>query len=180
MAPQAATRMTYEEFMALPEEEGTFYELIEGELVVNPAPVPRHQRIARKILGRLDRYFEKHGGGEVWHAPLDIVLSRENVLEPDLAVILSGRASIVGHKNVQGAPDIVIEVLSEGTRRKDKTVKRRLYEQHGVTEVWIVDPDELSVTVIRDGDAAVVTNVVSSPLLPDFTLDLRYVFADEP
>ncbi len=180
MAPQTATRMTYEEFMALPDEEGKYYELIEGELVVNPAPVPRHQRIARKILGRLDRYFEKHGGGEVWLAPLDVVLSRENVLEPDLAVILSGRASIVGQKNVQGAPDIVIEVLSEGTRRKDKTVKRRLYEQNGVTEIWIVDPDELSTTIIRAGNATVVTDTVSSPLLPGFALDLRYVFAEEP
>src|SRR5215212_6847488 len=149
MAPQTATRITYEEFMALPEEEGKHYELIEGELVVNPAPLPRHQRIVRKLIGRLDRYFEAHGSGEVWHAPLDFVLSRENVLEPDVAVILRERADIVGPKNVQGVPDIVIEVLSEGTNRNDKTVKRRLYEQHGVPEIWIVDPDELTVTVIR-------------------------------
>ncbi|HEX6087038.1 MAG TPA: Uma2 family endonuclease, partial [Thermoanaerobaculia bacterium] len=111
MAPQTATRMTYEEFMALPEKEGKHYELIEGELVLNPAPLPRHQRIVRKIVGRLDRSFEEHRNGEVWHAPLDVVLSRDNVLEPDVAVILSNRASIVGHKNVQGAPDIVVEVL---------------------------------------------------------------------
>jgi Uma2 family endonuclease len=180
MAPQTATRITYEEFMALPEEDGKHYELIEGELVLNPAPLPRHQRIVRKIIGRLDRYFETHGNGEVWHAPLDIVLSRENVLEPDVAVILSERASIVGPKNVQGAPEIAIEVLSEGTRRKDKTVKRRLYEQHGVTDVWLVDPDDLSVTISRGGGATVVRDVVSSPLLPGFVLDLRYVFSDQP
>ncbi|HEX6083833.1 MAG TPA: Uma2 family endonuclease, partial [Thermoanaerobaculia bacterium] len=90
------------------------------------------------------------------------------------------RASIVGQKNVQGAPDIVVEVLSEGTRRRDKTVKRRLYEQHGVTEVWIVDPDELSVTIIRGGGATVVTDTARSELLPGFTLDLHYVFAGEP
>ena len=180
MAPQTATRMTYEEFMALPAEEGQHYELIEGELVVNPAPVPRHQRIVRKIFGRLDRYFEVHGGGEVWIAPLDIVLSRDNVLEPDLVVILSGRAAIVGPKNVQGAPDIAIEVLSEGTRRRDKTVKRRLYEQHGVTEVWIVDPDEVSVTIVRDGEATVAGERVTTPLLPGFAMPLRDVFAEEP
>ena len=90
MAPQTATRMTYEEFMALPEEEGKHYELIEGELVLNPAPLPRHQRIVRKIVGRLDRSFEEHRNGEVWHAPLDVVLSRDNVLEPD-ELIASGR-----------------------------------------------------------------------------------------
>ncbi len=180
MAPQTATRMSYEEFLALPQEDGKYFELIEGELVVNPAPLPRHQRIVRKIIVRLDRYFEAHRSGEVWHAPLDVVLSRENVLEPDVAVILRERAGIVGPKNVQGAPNIVIEVLSEGTKRKDKTVKRRLYEQHGVPEIWIVDPDELAVTVIREGRVTIVTDVVSSPALPGFSLDLQSVFSDEP
>ena len=180
MAPHTATRMTYEEFMALPAEEGKHYELVEGELVVNPAPLPRHQRIVRKIVGRLDRYFEAHGNGEVWHAPLDVVLSRENVLEPDVAVILSERASIVAHNNVQGAPDLVIEVLSEGTRRKDRTVKRRLYEQHGVREIWLVDADDLSVTIIRNGEETVVKDIAGSPELPGFVLDLSYVFSDRP
>ena len=98
MAPQTATRMTYEEFMALPEEEGKHYELIEGALVLNPAPVTKHQRVLRKMLTRLDRYFEERGGGEVFSAPYDVVLSAENVLEPDLLVIKSERSSIVREK----------------------------------------------------------------------------------
>ncbi|HVE70201.1 MAG TPA: Uma2 family endonuclease [Thermoanaerobaculia bacterium] len=167
--------MTYEEFMALP-DDGKHYELIEGELCLNAAPFPRHQRIARSLFRRLDRYFEEHGGGEVWFAPLDFVLSRENVLEPDLAVILSERASIVGERNVEGAPDIAIEVLSAGTRRKDRVVKRRLYEQYGVGEIWLVDPHDRSVTIIRGGVEIVVTDAITSPLLPRFTMPVRDVF----
>jgi len=186
MAPQTATRMTYEEFMSLP-DDGKRYELIEGELVLNPSPVTQHQRIQRKILVALDNYLTARGGGEVFGAPFDVVLNDETVLDPDVMVILSDRASILGPKNVQGAPDICVEVLSPGTRRKDELVKRRLYEQHGVTEYWIVDPEAEIVRIHRragpafDRALAIDTDAggaITSPLLPDFSLDVREVFAE--
>jgi len=168
--------MTYEEFMALPDVEGQHCELIEGELYLNAAPFPRHQRIVRALFRALDHYFEQHGGGEVWFAPLDFVLSRENVLEPDLAVIKTERATIVGPKNVEGPPDIAIEVHSEGTRRKDRVIKRRVYERYGVAEIWLVDPEDRSVTVIRNGQETRVTDTLTLPLLADFALPLHDVF----
>lgn len=186
MAPQTATRMTYEELLALP-DDGRHYELIEGELVLNPAPVPRHQRILRKILTALDRYFEEHGGGEVFCAPLDIVLSDENVLEPDILVLKSERASLVGPANIQGAPNIAIEILSPGSRRRDEVVKRRLYERFGVDEYWIVDPEIEAVKIYRrNGDAFSPSTeintdtggTITSPLLPEFALDVNAVFAE--
>ncbi len=120
MAPQTATRMTYEEFMALPEEEGKHYELIEGELISNPAPVPRHQWILAKLQYALHAYFETHGGGRAYFSPIDVVLSNENLVEPDIIVLMSDRLSLIGPKNVQGPPNIAIEALSDGTRRKDE------------------------------------------------------------
>ncbi|HEX6099498.1 MAG TPA: Uma2 family endonuclease [Thermoanaerobaculia bacterium] len=186
MAPQATTPMTYEEFIALP-EDGKRYELIEGELVLNPAPVTKHQRVLRKLLTRLDRYFEERGGGEVFCTPYDVVLSDETIVEPDLLVVMSERASIVREKRAHGAPNITIEILSEGSRRRDEVTKRRLYEQHGVDEYWIVDPAIDVVKLYRrmgtGFEPAVELNTesggaITSPLLPGFALDVNFIFAE--
>ena len=189
MAPQTATRMTYEEFMALPEEEGKHYELIEGELVLNPAPNLRHQTIVGNLHVEFRLYLRKHRSGKVFVAPTDIVLSPENVLEPDLVIVLADRASrLQMKKNVQGAPHIAVEVLSEGSRRKDEVTKRRLYERFGVDEYWIVDPEiEIVKIYRRSGDVfdraiefdTATGGTITSPLLPGFALDVNEVFSDE-
>jgi Uma2 family endonuclease len=184
MASQTSARLTWTDYLGLP-DDGRHYELIDGELIVNPAPAPRHQRIVRTFITRLDRYFEEQGGGEVIGSPIDVVLDSENVVEPDVIVIKSDRASIVDEKNVQGAPNIVIEVLSAGTRRKDEVSKRRLYEQSGVDEYWIADPDaDLVKLYCRTGAGFVLAaevsadrgEAVTSPLLPGFSLDVRDIF----
>lgn len=181
MAPQTATRMTYEEFMALPEDEYTRAELIEGELVLNPAPFFRHQIVAGNIYHALRNYLAQHRIGRAVMAPADVVLSRENVVQPDVMVFLGENLSLMHWKNAQRAPDIAVEVLSEGTHRRDTVTKRRLYAQHGVQEMWIVDPDEASVTIIRNGqEVFVVADTITTPLLPSFAMPLRDVFADEP
>lgn len=166
--------------MALPYVECEHYQLIEGELVVTGGRTPWHQLIAGNLLVALNCYFETHGGGEVLHAPLDVVLSRENVLHPDLLVIRRERASIIRVENVQGTPDITIEVLWEDTRYRDEVVKRRLYERFGVPEYWMVDPEKSSVTLIRNGEEVVVADAIVTPLLPGFSMPLRDVFAEEP
>ena len=187
MAPQAATRMTYEEFMALPEEEGKHYELIEGELVVNPGPNLRHQAIIGNFYFALRLYFEQHRGGKVFVAAVDVVLSMENVLEPDVIVVLVDRASRLQQKNVQGAPNIAIEVLSPGSRRRDEITKRRLYERFGVDEYWIADPETETVKIYRRaGDAfdraiEISTDTggtITTPLLPGFALDVHAAFVE--
>ncbi len=186
MVPQTATRMTYEELMALP-DDGRRYELIEGELVLNPAPNLRHQAIIGNLYLALRLYLDQHRSGKVFVAAVDVVLSIENVLEPDVIVVLADRVSRLQKKNVQGAPNIAIEVLSEGSRRKDEVIKRRLYERFGVDEYWIVDPQIDRVKIYRRvGDAfdraiEISTDTggtITSPLLPEFALDVNLVFAD--
>jgi Uma2 family endonuclease len=171
--------MTYKEFAELP-DDGKRYELIEGELILNASPVTRHQQIVRRILASLDRYFMDHGGGEVFVSPLDVVLADDVVLEPDLMVIRSERMSIVAKKNIQGAPNIVIEVLSESTRRKDQIIKRKLYERFGIDEYWLVDPDHDNFTIYRRSGTAFArveaAGTITSPLLPGFTLDVNNLF----
>jgi len=180
MTIQTTTRLTYDDLLQLPEEEGKHYEIIDGELLVNASPVPRHQRIVGNLYYAVRAYVETHGG-EVFVSPLDVLFDRHNVVEPDILVIKVDRTSIVGPKNIQGAPNLVIEVLSDGSRRKDEVQKRKLYDRFGVDEYWIVDP-ELELVKIYRRTAAAFERVaeeggtITTPLLPEFALDVRKLF----
>lgn len=184
MAPQTTTKLTYEDYVKLP-DDGNRYEIIDGELLVNPAPVPLHQLVVGEIWFALKSHFREHGGGKVISSPVDVVLEESGIVQPDLIVILERRAQILGPTNVQGAPDLVIEVLSDRTRRYDELDKRRLYERSGVDEYWIVDPVvELLKIYRRAGESYVrvaeisteTGGAITSPLLPGFSLDIAAVF----
>jgi len=184
MAPQTSTRLTYEDYLELP-DDGRHYELIEGELVLNPTPITRHQWIAGNIYHAIRHYFDDHHIGKTFMAPLDVVLAEDVVLQPDVMVILRERFSIIGEKNIQGAPNIVVEVLSDGTRKWDETVKRKLYERYGVDEYWIVDPVIEVVKIYRRSGVSFVRadeistesgGEVTSALLPEFAFDVKLVF----
>jgi len=177
MAPQTATRMTYEEFMALPVENYKHYELVEGELFVNPAPNYRHQIVIGNIYMAFRLYLARHGGGRAMMSPIDVVLSPETVLQPDVAVFLGDPEPMLQWKNAQVPPEIAGEVLSEGSYHHDKVTKRRLYLQYGVEEYWIVDPDALTVTIVRGDQEITAADTITTPLLPGFALPLRDVFA---
>jgi len=185
MAPATtATRLTYDDLLAMP-ADGNRYEIIDGELYVNPAPATQHQRIARILLVRIDHYLELHGGGEVFGAPLDVILANESAVQPDILVIKTDRASIIGEKNVQGAPNLCIEVLSPSSRRLDEIEKRKLYERGGVDEYWIVDPELELVKIYRRAGTAFervaeisteTGGTITTPLLPDFAIEIADVF----
>lgn len=164
--------MTYDEYMAMP-DDGRLYELIEGELVDRPKVTPAHQRVALNILVAL-----QSAPGEAFIGPLDIALSQDTVLDPDGMLITPERASIIGPLNIQGAPDIVIEVMLPETRERDEGVKRRLYERYGVNEYWLVDLESKSVKIYRRGFEIPMGETVTSPLLPEFSLPIREVFAE--
>ncbi len=184
MATETSTRMTYEEYLKLP-DDGKHYEIIDGELLVNPAPIPTHQRIVGRIWFALYRHFVAHGGGEVLSSPLDVVFDEDNMLEPDLVVITTASAGIVGEKNLRGAPDLVVEVLSPSTRRRDEIQKRKIYDENGVAEYWIVDPELETVKIHRRVDAAFqrvaeisteTGGTITTPILAGFALDIHDVF----
>lgn len=184
MAPQTSTRLTYEDYLELP-DDGRHYELIEGELVLNPTPITRHQWIAGNIYHAIRNYFDDHAIGKVFMAPLDVVLADDVVLQPDVMVILRERFLIIGEKNIQGAPNIAVEVLSDGTRKRDETVKRKLYERFGVDEYWIADPVIDVVKIYRRSVASFIRAAeistetggeITSPILPGFALDVNLVF----
>ncbi len=140
----AAAKMTYDQYCLLP-EDGKQHELIDGELFVTPAPTPRHQRILRRLAFQLSAYIDANGLGEVYLAPVDIVLDKHTVVQPDVLFIRQDRLGIVGEEAIEKAPDLVVEILSPSTFYKDLRRKMAAYSQFGVQEYWIVDPEKQTI-----------------------------------
>lgn len=137
---KTAVKFTYQDYLHLPEDRR--YELIEGELFMVPAPESYHQDVSRNLEFILWEFVKENDLGKVYYAPTDVVLSREDVVQPDILFIEKGRLGIVKEKNVQGAPDLIIEILSPSLRYRDRVHKKKLYRKYGVREYWIVDPQK--------------------------------------
>jgi Uma2 family endonuclease len=177
------TRLTYQDLESIPQErEGDRHELIDGELVVTPAPVPKHQIVSGNIFYVLQRHVHERDLGMVLFAPTDVRLTPDNVLNPDILFIARDRLHIIGPKAIDAPPDLVVEILSPGTRQRDLSIKRALYARFGVQEYWIVDPEPRNVTVLGlvgnqyvpiplTEDAAIASRV-----LPGLSLTLKSVF----
>ena len=185
MSPQARhVKFTYEDYLLFP-DDGKRHELIDGEHHVTPAPNIKHQKISGNLFGILHAHLRGVKAGRLFSAPTDVVLSDLDVVQPDLLFVSAGRASIITERNIQGAPDIVAEILSETTRRTDEVVKRKLYERFGVAEYWIVDPELETVKVYRMAETGYIRtaeltretgDILKSPFLPGFQLSLGELF----
>ena len=186
-AQPAPRPWTYADLVALPDDQ-LRHELIDGEHLVTPSPNTWHQQVSRELFRMLDAYVERHRLGEVLYAPFDIKLSLFTVLVPDLVFFTAERfARVVNAKHAVAAPDLVVEILSPGTRRRDKGRKRAIYDREGVREYWIVDPEARSITALRrpraDAGLTDVTTLtldagatLDSPLFPGLRIPLRDVF----
>jgi Uma2 family endonuclease len=176
-------KLTYDDFVLFP-DDGRRHELIEGEHVVTPAPNADHQQIAGAIHALIWVYLEEHPIGELFIAPFDVVMSEFTVVEPDILYVSKERAkTALTELHLRGVPELVVEVLSKSTRRRDETVKRALYERMGVSEYWLVDPKAATVRVYRrDGQrfAAALKlaapEMLQTPLLPGLAIPLERVF----
>ncbi len=149
-----ATKVTWRDVLEMP-EDGKRYEAIEGELCVSPPPKLAHQWVSAKLFGALLDLLVRPGHGHVFHAPVGVEFSdTEEGVQPDLLFVSNDRLNILTEDGIRGAPDLVIEILSPSTARRDRTVKRHLYERQGVGEYWVVDPGARQVEVWRFGAGA--------------------------
>ena len=140
------TKLTYEQYVLFP-NDGNRHEIINGRHYMNPAPVPRHQQVGFQIQFQL--YCQlKTAGHQVFNAPIDVELAASDIVQPDLAVILKDN-DIIHKTRIIGAPNLIVEILSPSTKENDRNLKRYLYEQAGVPEYWIVDPDECTVVAYK-------------------------------
>lgn len=146
------TKLTYEDYLQFP-EDGRRHEIIDGDHYVSAAPFVSHQRVARNLMVRLHRHSNETGLGEVLPAPVAVVLGQSDVVEPDLVVVLAEHASRIRRERIEGAPDLVVEILSPSTAYRDRGMKLDLYQKAGVSEYWIVDPERKVVQqyVLTDG-----------------------------
>ncbi|CAN5573807.1 Uma2 family endonuclease [soil metagenome] len=133
----------YEVWESLP--EGTLCQLINNNLVISPSPIDIHQVILNKINNRLFNYLEKNPIGELRIAPYDVHFSKRNIFHPDLIFIANNNLNNIQPKGLVGIPDLVIEVLSPGTAHKDEGEKKDIYEQYGVQEYFIINPETKNV-----------------------------------
>ena len=129
-------KFTYEDYVLMP--EGKRYEIVEGELYMVPAPTTTHQRISRKLEEMLSRFVEERKLGEVFDAPIDVVFSETDIVQPDIIFISNENKNIIKEENIKGAPDLIIEILSPSSAQRDKTIKKKLYAKNGVKEYWLV------------------------------------------
>ena len=179
--------LTYKEYRALTFEDNDLfiYELLNGLLVRKSSPTIQHQRIVRKITRAIENFLEEQPVGEVFFAPLDVVLNEDNSTQPDVLFISEHKKSILSEEEqvVIGVPDILIEILSPGSIKRDKIDKRAIYEKAGVPEFWIVDPFSQTIEILQlvknkydlfDFEEAKGT--IKSAVLEGFELDLEKVF----
>ncbi len=186
-AQQTHRPWTYSDLVALPDDQ-LRHELIDGEHFVTPSPSTAHQTILKRLFVVLNAHAERHRSGEVLFAPFDVKLSAHTVLVPDLVYFTAGRfARTVNEKHATAAPDLAVEILSPGTRRRDLGRKRAVYDREGVQEYWLVDPAAESITVLRrPGPGGGLTemsvlaltsgHVLESRLFPGLKIRLRDVF----
>jgi len=178
-------KLTYDDFVLFP-DDGKRHELIDGEHYVTPSPNRKHQKISGNLFLLIGTWLEQHPIGQIYFAPFDVIFTMFDVVEPDLIYMSNERAArVLTDANVKGAPELVVEIGSEGTRGRDETIKRRLYERAGVSEYWVVDPEIDVVRVYRRGTdgfkrpielTAEDNDVLTTPLLPGLSLPLARIF----
>lgn len=178
-------KLSYEDYALIP-DDGRRHEILDGEHVMSPAPKTKHQRLVGRLFRSLGTHVEERGLGEVFVAPFDVLLSDHDIVQPDVCFVSDDQLGIVDEDNCKGAPDLIAEVLSESTRRRDLVDKRKLYERGGVAEYWAVDPEVDRVQVFRltggagydrtDDLAAESGDALTSPLFPGWELALDRLF----
>ena len=173
----ARTILTYDGIQAAP-DDGLRRELLGGDLCVSPAPTPLHQFTVTELIVALSAYGKLHGG-KTCPAPIDVVFSQTDAVQPDVVYIDAARLLIIGPKNIQGAPSLLIEVLSPSSSDVDPVRKLATYARHGVPEYWIVDPATRSIAAYADpaGDryqrtSTSIGGTIEARTLPDLSFSL--------
>ena len=150
MAIGLKTRLDYDDYCAIP-ADGKRYELLDGQVHVTPAPSPLHQRVSKRLQRLLEAYFEAPGRGEVFNAPIDVILTPHDVVQPDLVVVTD--PALVSARGIEGAPTLVVEILSPAITTYDRTTKAQRFAALGIPHYWIVDPETCAIECFRRHEA---------------------------
>ena len=179
---QTRVRFTCNKYLLVSEDMRC--EILDGSRYVVATPGTRHQRISRNLLVALCRHVKKNALGEILSAPYDVIFPEGNVLQPDILFVRKERTGVIGEMNLRAAPDLVVEILSADSRRRDMEVKKKIYARYLVPEYWVVDSEAATVELLLWSELGYITagaygeeDRFSSPLLPGLGLALHEVFA---
>jgi len=180
--PPPQGEWTYEDYLRLP-DDGYHYQIIKGVLFMTAAPAIKHQDVVRNLLVALHLFVKERRRGKVYDSPVDVQLSEQTVVEPDIIFVARERLSIIKESYVEGAPDLIVEILSPSNWVVDRRDKFAVYEAAGVREYWIVDPDVRTVEIysLRQGQYALLERyepgqTVQSELLTGFEIPVDNIF----
>lgn len=185
---ETATKLTYEDYLLFPDDDGLRHEILDGEHYVSPMPNVRHQTVVQNVYRVLDALVHPSRLGRLFCVGLDVLLSKHDIVVPDLLFVRAERAGMFTAANLPGAPDLAVEVLSPSGRKRDEVIKRDRYEQTGVAEYWLIDPKAETIKVFRLVDGRYGrpqllslrdSDSLTTPLLPGLEIPLAVVFADE-
>jgi Uma2 family endonuclease len=151
MGSELKRKLEYSDLRVTP-DDGRRYELVRGEVLVTPSPSPMHQRISKRLQRQLEDYFESRSLGEVFNAPIDLILTEQDVFVPDLVVVSD--PDHVSKRGIEAPPALIVEILSPSTRGQDRGVKAQRYAELGTEHYWIVDPDRRRLECHRLADGA--------------------------
>lgn len=175
--------VTAEDYQNLP-EAGPRYQLIEGDLYMAPAPNRFHQDISRNLEFILLQWLTQNAIGKLYHAPFDVYLDEFDVFQPDILFVSNERSSILSDRGAEGAPDFIVEILSPRTAKIDRENKRKMYARHGVTELWIIEPETRRIAIYRHDINAQEPHamheegdIIETPMFPGLRIDSRRIFA---
>ena len=172
--PKAKRLWTYDAMLDELPESNLPMELWDGEIVMSPTPTPSHQTIVMRMTLLLDDFVREAKAGKVFVSPLDVVLSQHRVVQPDIFFVANDNREII-QDQIRGVPDLAVEVISPGSWKRDRVEKKALYEQVGIAEYWIVDPESRAIEVFalvkgvyQLHSRAADTDLAKSRLLPGF------------
>jgi Uma2 family endonuclease len=179
-------KMTWKEFreMEIDEQDNSIYELINGILMRRTSPILPHQRVSKKLDKAFGNFLDKHPIGEHYPAPTDVFLDDNNGIVPDFSFVSKVRSFLLENDEyISGAPDIIVEIISPGTVKRDRVEKKELYEKFAVKEYWLIDPANKSVEIFTIEENKYELKLfleaedkLTSDLLPGFEMELTDLF----
>src|SRR3990170_4397153 len=174
-------RMTYADYLKI--DDNNRYEIFNGELSMVPSPSTDHQNVSRNLEFLIWNFVKQRGLGKVFYAPIDVVFDDDEVFQPDIVFIKSENQSIIGKNAIQGVPDLIVEIVSPSSAFYDTIEKKEVYGKYGVTEYWLVFPDEKVIEIFILGKEGYVEfckskkkGIVKSNVLEGLEIDSKDVF----
>lgn len=171
-------KLDYADLEATP-DDGNRYEILDGTLQVTPPPSPLHQRVSRRLQRQLEAYFEARSLGEVFNAPIGVVLAPHDIVQPDLVVVTE--PGLISNRAIEGPPLLAVEILSPSTRSHDRVAKFARYARLGIPHYWMVDPSAewLEAYRLQEGSYVLAVRGVKDATieLPEFP-GLKVLLAD--